>query len=319
MKFVELKKSLQNNLSNCYLLEGEDRYVVNNALSLIEKKVNLVLPDVNKIVFDEDNANIEDIVFQLESMPFGDNYKLIVLKNTKPVGDIKALEKSLKHLADFIVFVVCSYASCPLTKMVKNYAEMVDCSKLDAKTIAVFIGGKLKQAGVGIEQSAMEKLITYTSSNMARIETELNKLASMGEPVITEKLVDKYVIKDKEYQIYELADYLSKREADKAYDLAQTLIMQEKNPVGFIQYLYTTFRKLLLVSLSVSESDETLADVFKCKPYAIKFLRTQAKKFTPKQLKNITNSLASLEYDIKNGKANVDNAVDIILAKILNE
>ena len=40
MKFIELKKHLQGNLANIYLIEGDDRFIVNNALMQIENKID---------------------------------------------------------------------------------------------------------------------------------------------------------------------------------------------------------------------------------------------------------------------------------------
>ena len=318
MKFIELKKELQKNLKNCYLLEGEDRFVLQNALSLIEKKVGLTMPSVNRVVIEGEKGGVEDILFQTTSFPFGDNYKLIIIRDFSTKENLKKLEEALKTLPEFVVMVVLSTEANAFTKIIKNYAEFVDCSKLDSVTIKNWIGGTLKKSGKTIEERAIENIILYTSSNMARIETEVQKLVSMGQEVITTDLVDKYVNKDKEYQIYELADYLSKKEGDKVYDLIETLLKTEKNGVGMVQYLYSAFRKLLIISLS-NETDEELAKTFKTKPYAIKMSRIQSKKFTPKQLKRINEELSNLEFALKSGKANQDNAVHIMVAKILLE
>lgn len=316
MKFIELKKKLANDIERLYLLEGEDRFVVNSALALIENKVALTMPSVNRIVIEGDGGSLDDILFQIDSFPFGDLKKLVIIRDFATKENTKKLELKLANLPDYVVIVVVSYAQNVFTKAIKNYATIVDCGKLDDSTIKSWIGGNLRKSGVGIEELAVNNLILYTNSNMARIETELNKLISMGEPVINAELVEKYVTKDKEYQIYELADFLSKKDGKSVYDLVETMLLTEKNPVGMIQYLYSAFRKLLLISLS-NETDEALSKVFKCKPYAVKMSRLQAKKFTPKTLKRINEELSQLEYDIKSGRANQDNAVHITVAKIL--
>lgn len=316
MKFVELKKELSGKLNNCYLLEGDDRFVLNSALTLIEKRVGLNMPDVNRVVIEGDKRELSEIIFHIESFPFGDQYKLIIVRDFSTKENLKQFEQTLKNLPDYVVVVFVSYGASTFSKMVKNYAEFVDCSKLDVTTIKKWIGGQLSRSQVGIEERAIENLVLYTSGNMSRIETEVMKLMSIGEEVITVDLVDKYVTKDKEYQIYELADFLSKKDSEKVYDLVATMLETEKNPVGMVQYLYSAFRKFLIISIS-NESDEGLAKLFKCKPYAIKMSRLQAKKFTPKTLKQINEGLSNLEYDLKSGKANQDNAVYIMVAKIL--
>ena len=316
MKFIELKKHLQSQLDGVYLIEGEDRFVVSNALLQIETKVQLNMPDVNRVVIEADKNLIDELLFQLESFPFGDEKKVIIVKDVNSKDAFKTIEPVLKNLPDYILLIFTSYQENTFTKNLKKYATFVDCSKLDTKTISAWILSQVKKAGKQIEEGALNNLILYTNMNMARIETEVGKLVSMVEPVITVELVNNYVTRDKEYQIYELADFLSKKDAVKVYDLIETMTKGSAGGVGLVQYLYSAFRKLLLISLS-TESDEEIAGAFKVKPYAIKMNRIQAGKFTPKQLKHIVDELSILEYDLKNGRANQENAIHIAVSKIL--
>ena len=244
MKFIELKKSLSEKIECCYLLEGEDRFVVSSSLGLIEKRVGLSMPDVNKVVLEGENATLEGIEFNVMSFPFGDEKKLVIVKEMSIKENTKKLTELIKSLPEFVVLVFVSFSQNALTKAIKVCSTFVDCAKLDEKTIKAWIGGQLKRSGISIEEKAMDKLVLYTNSNMARIETETIKLVSMGENVITSDLVDKYVVRDKEYQIYELIDYLSKKDGVNAYDLVETMLQTEKNAVGLVQYLYSALRKV---------------------------------------------------------------------------
>ena len=316
MKFVELKKHLAGNLDRAYLIEGDDRFVVQNALTQIEKRVALTLPDVNRVVLDTEKNLVDELLFQVDSLPFGDEKKLIIIKDCSQKDAFKKIEETLKNLPEYIVLLFVSYAENNFTKSLKKYVTHVDCSKLEPSTIKAWIMGQVKKAGKDIEEKALQNLILYTNMNMTRIETETAKLTSMIEDVITVGMIDEHVTRDKEYQIYELADYLSKHDAEKVYDLIETLMKSATSGVGMVQYLYSAFRKLLLISLS-KESDEELSKIFKVKPYAIKMNRLQAGKFSPKQLKHITDELSKLEFDLKSGRANQENAVHIAVAKIL--
>ena len=316
MKFIELKKHLQGSLDNIYLIEGEDRFVVNNALKQIENKTNLNMPDVNRVVIESDKNLADELLFQLESFPFGDERKVIIVKEATNKDVFKKIEPVLKSMPEYILLIFVGYEENSLTKNLKKYATHIDCSKLDPKTISSWIMSQVKKAGKEIEEGGLNNISLYTNMNMARIETEVNKLASMVEPVITVEMVNKYVTRDKEYQIYELADFLSKKDAVKVYDMIETLTKATTGGVGLVQYLYSAFRKFLLISLS-TENDEELAVAFKVKPYSIKMSRIQAGKFTPKQLKHIVDELSKLEYDLKNGRANQENAIHIAVAKIL--
>lgn len=319
MKFVELKKSLSDSIANIYLIEGEDRFVVQSSLKLIENAINLSMPDVNRIVLDSDKLSVDSVLESLESYPFGDLKKLIVVKEPKfNASEFKKLEVYLKNPSEYNVVVFISYTSSDCTKKLKNYAEFVDANKLDELSVKKWIGAKLSKNNKQIAEQALVMLIEYTSGDLTRLESELNKLICVKEEIITKDVIEMFVVPDKDYQIYELLGFIASGNSEKVYDLIEVMQETEKNNMGLIQYLYGAFRKLLIVSLS-KKTDMELAEEFKTKPFAVKQMRVQAGKFTPKILKKINKELGELEEKLKSGKANLDNAVHFAIAKILLE
>lgn len=317
MKFIELKKHLSKELKPIYLIEGEDRFVVSSSLKLIEKALNLTMPEVNRIIMEGDKLTVETLLDNLANYPFGDERKLVVVREGKfNSSEFKKLEAYLKEPSDYNVLVFLSYESNDFTKKLKKYAEEVDANKLDDMSLKKWIGARLSKEGKTIEEGALLKLITYTSGDLTRLDSELSKLTTSGEDVISSSLVDKFVVPDKDYQIYELMNFLAAGESSKVYDLIETMQETEKNNVGMLQYLYGAFRKLLIISLS-KKSDDELAVELKMKPYGVKQMRIQAGKFTPKRLKRINNELSELEFKIKAGKANQDISVHFAVSKIL--
>lgn len=317
MKFVELKKNLSKEIRSNYLVEGDDRFVVNSAVNLIEKSLNLQMPELNKLVFEAGKeSQMEDIIEKIQAYPMLDNKKLVILKDFTLASDAKKLEPYLKKPNDFVVLVIVSYLPNEFTKKVKPYMEEVDANSLDETTLKKWIGTKLSKEKKNIEQKALDKLILYTSGDLTRIDTETNKLISVMGEVITEQIVDEYVTRDRDYELYELTELLAKNDREKVFDLVDFMLSTDKNNVGLIQYLYGAFRRLLIISLS-SLSDEELGDILSVKPYAVKKARQQAIKFTPKKLKKINNELSNLEYGIKAGKVNQEVSLTMLLCKIL--
>ena len=49
MKFIELKKRLQEKVDNVYLISGCDRFLCFKALEQISGKLDLQLPDMNSV------------------------------------------------------------------------------------------------------------------------------------------------------------------------------------------------------------------------------------------------------------------------------
>ena len=319
MKFVELKASLKSSLGGIYHLEGDDRYVLINALELIEKRVGLTYPEMNKTIFNnESKYTLDDIIQSALSMPFGDEKRLVVVWDTPlKSADYTKFEKFIQGGgAESAVFVFISSSPNEFSKKMKNISVVVDCNKLDDATLKRWIVAKVSKEGLQIEEGAVSLLIEYSNSSLARISTELDKLTTMGEGVISSSLIESFVIPDREYQIYELTDAISKGESDRVFNIVDTILAHDKFPIGVIQYLYQSFRKLLYIVLS-KKSDDELSQAFKVKPYAIKMSRNQASKFTPKQLKKINEQLSNLEFDIKSGRASLQTSVTFAICRIL--
>ena len=128
--------------------------------------------------------------------------------------------------------------------------------------------------------------------------------------------IESAVVPDKEFQIYELTNAIANKDREKVFEIVNKMLELDKNIFKLTQYLYSSFRKLLYISLS-DKSDEELSRYFNVKPYAIKMNRVQIKVFSPKLLKQINKDLSELEYKIKSGQFNSDVAVDYIICKIL--
>ena len=95
MKFIELKSSLKDSVAGIYSLEGDDRFVLINALELIEKKIDLKFPDMNKTVFNnEAKYTLDDIISSASALPFGDEKRIVVVWDTAlKANDYQKFEK----------------------------------------------------------------------------------------------------------------------------------------------------------------------------------------------------------------------------------
>lgn len=320
MKFVELKSSFVNNLKNIYVISGDDRFVCFNALGLFERNFATNLPDFNKIVFDGEVSSSQ-IVESCFVLPLVDEYRLVIVKDFKAQNtkdDVKVFEKyfSLPNTSTILVF----FNTTPNDFFSKfsDMVEFVDCNKLDERWLGIWIKQNAKQHSIQIEDSAISKLIVLSNQNLAKISTELMKLASyVGEGgQVGVGLVESLVEEDREYQIFELTEQAGKKNRESVFEILKSILEREKNSAGIVTLLYNHFRKLLNISLS-NKLDADLSALLGVKPYAVKMMRIQVKNFSPKLLRKIVSMLANLEYSIKSGKMVGENAIYYAVCNIL--
>lgn len=320
MKFVELKSSLSDP-KDFYVISGEDRFLCYNALELFQKRFGCNFPDFNSVNLDGEKVTANEIVEACYVLPFGDDKRLVVVKDYKSkdnAGDISTLNSYLDNPSSSTILVFFCTEQNDFYKKFSSNLVRVDCNKIDDNMLAKWIRQNSKLNNISFESGAMELLIEYCSSNLAKISSELNKLSGFvgNDGVITSKLIEELVVPEKEYQVYELTEQLAKKNSDKVFDILNLTLERDKNAVSLLQMIYTHFRRLLMISLSDGDDTE-LSTLLNVKPYAIKMMRMQTKNFSPKSLKKIVSLLSKLEENIKSGKMSDNVAIVYSVCNIL--
>lgn len=322
MKFTDLKKDLEKGISPAYLISGSDRFLCYSALDTIKKTLKISMPEINEVIIAGESINSQDIAKAASVFPFIDQYRLIQVNdfNGKTKGKSKNddLLSYLKDPLEGSVLVFFNLNSTDALKPYLSYLKHIDCDKLDTETIQKVMLAKLKKQGVQIAFNALEKLVLYCNNDMSRISNEMEKLISFaGDREINEKDIELLVYQDKEYQVFELAEYISKGENEKALDLVYTLTSGGKGGFSLLGALYNNYRRALYVAVNKDKTDEQIADLLGVKPYAVKMVKNQALRFTPKKLKNIVDMIYESDRNIKMGKIKEEIAIKTVTLNIL--
>lgn len=320
MKYVDFVAGLKNKVENIYHIYGNDSFLCERALTMIKNKLNLQFPDLNEVVL-KPGALINEILEACSVFPFADEYRLVIVKDysSKMINKdwIKQMCNYTANLLKSTVLVFYNNLGESFPEISHNFIE-VNCDKLDTYQIIKFIDQYLKDNNADMETAAKEQLIMFCASDMSRIMNELAKLLSFaGEKTITKDHVSKMVVQDKEYQIFELAENISKGNSEKVLDIVTTLENQNKAGFGIITPLYNNYRRAFFVMVNRDKTDKELAALLGVKEYAIKMMRGQISSFTPVKLKKIVDLLAGVDRDIKIGKIKEDIAIKTTVINIL--
>lgn len=322
MKFIQLKKDLENNIRPAYLISGTDRFLCYAALENIKNALNISLKEMNEVIMQGDSVTKEEIAQSASIFPFADAYRLVQVNdfNNKAKSKLKE-DELLKYLKNPMKESVIVFFSLDSTDALKPYLELIthiDCDKLDADTIKSILSAKLKKADKKMQIKALDKLIMFCNNDMARISNELEKLISYADnEEIKEEHVEALVFQDKEYQVFELAEFIAKGEKDKALDLVFTLTSGGKGGFSILTPLYNNYRRALFVAINKDKTDDEIASLLGVKPYAVKMVKNQVSKFTPKKLKSIVDMLYEADRNIKMGKIKEEVAIKTITLNIL--
>lgn len=312
MKFVELIDSLKEGHKACYLLSGDDPFVIDSASKAICRLCEL--PEMNIVRLDAPSA--EDIVSAAIVFPLMSPVRVVVVENFVKSAD--ALKKYLSSPSpDSIIVIISPSLSNNLTA-IKDFVTIVDCSKQDERLITSYIARKCAEAGVKVTAPAAKLLIDYCGRSMTRISVELGKLISfrMGGTIESAD-VEKMVSPDLEYKVFELGDRLAEGNGERALMIIGDMMKGSGNSAYVFGLIYSHFRKLLYVA--VTPDEETVKSCLNLSDYPFKRLKAQAKSFSPKRLKRICDELHSVDYGYKAGLIGDKLAINNFALHIVNE
>ncbi len=310
MKFVELKKSLEKDKAPCYLLSGDDPFVINSALKVFEGLCEL--PEMNLIRLNAPAAS--EIVNAALVFPVMSPIRLVEVENfEKDSSDLKKYLTSPSP--DSIIVIVSPSPTKNLSGL--NGLTIVDCSRQSESVITAYIARECNNAGSSITVPAAKLLIDSCNRFMTRISVELKKLiAYKGVGVIESGDVARLVNPDPEYKVYELGDSIASHSGEKAMTILSDMI-ENGSVAATFGMIYSHFRKLLYTS--ITSDDEELKRCLGIGDYPLKKLRAQAREYTPVRLKRICDELHKVDSDYKTGLISDKMALTTFTLKIVNE
>lgn len=322
MKYIELKASLKQGTKGAYLIYGDDRYLCYDALKKIESSLNLSIVDMNSVTISGESSSAKEIVESANLYPFGDEFRLVVVKNFNPGKDKQSasiIQEYLDKPLQSTVLVFFSPDGAEFFKTMKNL-EMIDCSKIDAKTISAYVKNYLAKMSIESNDEAIDKLILYCNFDMARVTSELEKLSAfvLDTKVLTPEIVEKNVTQDREFQVFQLAEFIAKGDGDSANKLVDSIMVKAGMGFTILSPLYSNYRRALFVSINKDKTNAELASMMSVKEYAIKMLKNQIAVFSAKQLKIIVDMIADFDRKIKVGEMKESVAIKTIVFNILN-
>lgn len=298
-----------------YRLTGNDILALDNALKLIEERAKISMPELNKAFFNDENFDAEKIVLSCQQMPLMSEKRLVVVKNVAKAkeSDIKKLEEYCQNPAQETVLVFQEVLG--LNVFSKLSSEKVLCNKLDSLELSKIVQQKFQESQINITQDAIMLLIEFCGNDQMRINSEMSKLLFCGKKDLTVDDIKKQVKKSDEYSIFEITTALSNGNGDKAIKLMKKMLETMDFPV-ILGLISAHYRRILYAGLSEGTNAE-IAKHLGVKEFAIAKAKTVAKSLSPTKILKISNLILDVDYDIKSGKMNAENAMYYLVFQIV--
>lgn len=321
---------MQEELQPLYLYYGEEEYVLENTIKKIKKSFGNLVLGINYIQIEEQNSS--KIIQEIETPAFGFEKKLIIVKNTNLFAKISKNNKGIEQekIAEYIknnisnikesivlIFIEKEVTKNELYKVIEKDGEIKNFELLKPTQIGTNIKKICNIYKVKISDENVKMMMEITGSNMQNIINELRKLIEYagenGE--ITKDAIEKLVIKQLEYVIFDLTDNLGKRDIKKALEILKQLIYSKEPIQKILITLYNHFKKLYIVRLAIKYNKD-IQQSLNLKPNQVYFVgkyKRQADYFKTKELRKILEELINLDYNSKQGKIDLEIGLESIL------
>ena len=268
----------------------------------IEDSTKLTVVDMNKDIISGEKVSASDIVSSCNLYPFGDEYRLVIVKGYNPSknkDETKIIQDYLNAPLKSTILVFFNPDGSDFFKSMSNIT-MVDCNKIDSKFIYAYIKNILSKNNIDFDDEAIEKLILYCNSDMSKVANETEKLSSYlaENERLTTAIVEEFVSFDKEFQVFQLAEFLAKGDAKNAIDLVDSFSYKPGSAFSVISPLYNNYRRALFVSLNKNLSNSELATNLGVKEFAIRSIQNQVRVFAPKKLKKMIDNRFQIKYNL---------------------
>lgn len=322
MKYTEFQQHVKSaldgggNFAPVYIVCGDDDYLKDSALNALKCIVDCDYADFNLSVISNDLQGAIDSAY---TFPMFDEHRVVVLRleNALLESEKQALEKYLSEPSDRSVLAI----DCDdeIAKSVKSKkAQIVNCSRLEnAELVGEIKAFAQKAPSIKIELDAINELIERTQGSMARIASEITKLKSYSDGVITKQDICQMVSADIDFQIYELANAVSEKNANKALEVLDVFFKNGIRGVTIINRLYDKYRNMLHAELNKGMSNDELAKLLNMKSGAVYFLRKVSSGYSQMRLKRCVDYLHDLQFDVLSGARNDVSAIHEAVLQLL--
>ena len=176
-----------------------------------------------------------------------------------------------------------------------------------------------REMGVELPGDAAEELSECSNGDLARIRTEISKLATYAAERrrITLADVEALVISAKKYSVWQLADLLATRERSRALEFLDRLLREGEQPAGLVGAMAWMYRKLLEAQeLPPHLSGWQAARALSMRADTAELALRQSRKILRAQLLDGLTALYEADSRLKSGAASPRAVMEFLVARL---
>lgn len=330
-----IKEFNEEKFDNVYLFYGEEQYIIDNLIDYLVKKIDPVYRDFNVKFLDWEDYNLEDILANLETLPFmGDHTFTIVSHGEKMNKELSDQEtESLRNYikspnkTSVLIFLANKMDKRKkMYKMLKKDARIEEFRKLNSKELKKWINKYITDHEKKIKSQDLIYLIeTYgyhnknSDMNLYHISQSLEKIIGFSDnKYITKDIVDRFIEQPIENNIFLLTDALLVNNTEKALDILNVMDIKGEPLMLVLFMIIKQFRTIFKMKI-LTESGLTAKVASKTigiHPYAGEKAYKQCRNINYSQLKKLMKLSIEVDRRSKSTSINMKLLIEHLIGEI---
>lgn len=288
---------------------------------------------VSRFSAEDDDAGA--VIGQAQMLPMLASRQLVFWREVEALDRLgeESREQILRRLAEYLddpapftILVIEAKKLDQRTKLFKMLADktlMVACElgeegpERDAHAAAIALD-MAREEGVAMTHEAAQFLAESTNSNLARMRTELEKLAvyAAERKSVSQEDVAALVMAEKRYTVWQLADMMANGEEKRALTFLNALLRDGEQPVAIVGTLAWMCRKLLEVQELGRGADVWQVVRLGMRRDTAEMAMRAAPKIPRRRLVEGLSALAEADSRLKGGAADQKALMEFVVAKL---
>ncbi len=299
-----------------FFLYGEDTYSIKEKVRAFRAKFNNDSNALfNHIRLDGAKLTKANYLEAVLSLPFLMETKLVEITNLLMENKDLDLKKYIAYNLDkipqssVVLFIEEGLpdARTVLFKTLDKPKIAQTFSPLPRSFLQRWIRARVDKAKLTISQQAVEKLILFVDADLWRLDQETNKLiayaGARGVDGIDEKSVELMVAPNSEVKIFDLIDWLAKKNEKESIQALHRLIEAGENEIYILTMIVYQFRHALSAAdlRASGAGDQEILKLTRINPYVFRKLATLLRIYPLDKLESIYLKLEQADYELKSG------------------
>lgn len=302
--------------------------------SKVDEIVKNYLDDINEftcVTVDAEKISLQDIVSDANTLPFGFNKKVVIIKNPYFLGSSK--EPKLPFDVDYDVFIdylkqdsqdsmiILSYVGeidnrKSLVKNIKGYAKVYELSNIEKNEWNVIAKRLFNDKGIKISDDTISFFIGRINNDLGLMMREVEKL-SLYSKVINKEDVEALVSRPLEENSFMMVDAIINNDLNSLLTIYNDLKLQNEEPTRILAMLTNQLSLQYQVSaLAKDHSEKQIASILNIHPYRTKLMLQKRSKINNNDIMYIIDKMAELDLKIKTGEIDKYQGIELFFIKI---